>query len=442
MKIRKKSLLALFLTVSIASMMASAVYADGEGLGEAKGWNKKPPKEGNWYKFETSQITLLFPSGKKPMFIWWYTNDTSTVYVVKFQGLIEYLIFDNPYYLRKYRADSFTVNETIWKPRVEPKLPHPHGKGETEAGAKFMKLLSDLHPAFMPFSACQWTLEGPEPTTYGWAFNFTLTKVPMHKFGFAENNIQIRCRFYNISTTEVPDENSPDYNYTVAAGQLKFDFVVGNWEWNMDKLRSFFDWLRETYGVNVSTNESGLALWINMASIKMEDIDYAKNEVESQFENQVEAKAQTKGVMIGDEYYPVEKNETAANQDEKPIQLREHFREHVRIRFACEGKTIAGFLEFVPWARLLDESGDTIDYVNVTASYIAAGGHLRLFICYPYFGDYTLEHDPTIGLTAAPHIPTLVTPELVGTLLAATVATTLALAIYKKRKGTVNIVSP
>jgi hypothetical protein len=32
---------------------------------------------------------LLFPaSGKKPMFLWWYTNDTDNIYVVKYKGLI------------------------------------------------------------------------------------------------------------------------------------------------------------------------------------------------------------------------------------------------------------------------------------------------------------------------------------------------------------------
>jgi hypothetical protein len=56
---------------------------------------------------------------------------------------------------------------------------------------------------------------------------------------FAENNIEIRCRFYNTTTTEVPDEENPDYNYTVAAGQLKFDFVVHKWEWNIDKINQF-----------------------------------------------------------------------------------------------------------------------------------------------------------------------------------------------------------
>jgi hypothetical protein len=79
--------------------------------------------------------------------------------------------------------------------------------------------------------------------------------------------------------------------------------------------------------------------------------------------------------------------------------------------------------------------------VNVTASYIAAGSHLRLFICYPYFGNSTLEHDPTIGLTSAPMIPTLVTPTLLAILVGASIAIAATVAAVKLRKKPVNIIS-
>ena len=447
MKTRRKTLLTLTLTLLLTLPMISAstslAYAgDNTSKGDA-GLAVKLKLEDVWYKFETPLITLIFPAGgRKPMFIWWYTNDTEELYVVKFKGVIEYLVFDKPYYIRRSHANAPTINETIWKAQVEPKIMHPQGKAGKEARLGFMRLLPDLHTAFLPFSACRWTLEGPEPMANGWTFNFTLAEVPMPKFIFAENNIKIKCRFYNTTVTEIPDEENPDYNYTVAAGQLKFDFVVNKWEWNIDKLQAFLEWLNEILGIKTSVNETGLALWINIASIKMEDLTHVQNEVEGQLENQVEAKSQAKGVTIGSEYYPVDQNETAANQDEKPLQLKEQLREPLKIRFAHEEETLAGFFDFVPWARLLDESGDTVDYVDVTASYIAAGGHLRLFLCYPYFNGYTLEHDPSIGLDLAPQIPTLITPELIGILLIATVATTLAILIYKKRKGIINIVSP
>jgi hypothetical protein len=243
-----------------------------------------------------------------------------------------------------------------------------------------------------------------------WSFNFTLTEVYGHPgLEFAENNIEIRCRFYNTTTTETPDENYLEYNYTVAAGQLKFDFVVhqlGMEHRQNQPIRSSDNDIE--IPVNIGT---GLALWINMASIKLENFTCAENEVQYEAQHHVETEEVEKNsdmqnAMIGDEYYVVNQNETS--QDEKPIQatlqLRERFRERIRAYFACGvGNIPVGFFEFVPWARLLNENGDTVGYVNVTASYIAAGAHLRLFICYPYFGDYTLEHDPTIGLTSAPN---------------------------------------
>jgi hypothetical protein len=262
---------------------------------------------------------------------------------------------------------------------------------------------------------------------------------------FAENNIEIRCRFYNTTTTEVPDEENPDYNYTVAAGQLKFDFVVHKWEWNIDKINQFL----KDNDIEIPVNKTGLALWVNMASIKIENLTCAENEVQYEARNHVEAEeveknSEMQNSMIGGEYYAVNQNETS--QDEKPVQatlqLTERFRERIRAYFACGAKDVpVGFFEFVPWARLLNETGDTVDYVNVTASYIAAGAHLRLFICYPYFGNYTLEHDPTIGLASAPTIPTLTGPMMLAVLIGATLVIAVAVAAVRVMKKPVNIVN-
>jgi hypothetical protein len=300
-----------------------------------------------------------------------------------------------------------------------------------------------LHPAFLPFSGGSWELEPPKPVTKGnvsyWAFNFTLKSVPTQFFDFAEGNIQIRCRFYTTNATEVIDKN---HNYTVAAGQLKFDFIVKNWEWNIDKIKPFLEELKEEYGINVPPHKTGLALWINMASIKIEDLTQAEGELQNK--TKVEPASQMQGAMVGDEYYPVNENKTAnKGEDERPFQPTTRLRKRFRIRFARREKTLAGFLEFVPWARVLDENGSLVRYENVTASYIAAGRHLRLFLCYPYFGNYTLEHDPTIGLTSAPllPVPKLITTELLIILIGATIAIVVTVAAIKFRKKIINIVS-
>lgn len=440
--------LAVFLTLGMVATLSSAVNADDENENDDEGWPVEPRVEGVWYKFETPLVTLLFPSGgKKPMFIWWYTNDSSEVYVVKFKGVMEYLSFDVPYYLRRYNADDLTILERLRTRFVEPKMNQlqQHLQERIQNRLAYMKqwmaFLFGLHPPYLPFSACSWELEEPELVVNGdisyWAFSFTLDEVPIGAFDFAEDNIQIRCRFYNTSATEIIDD---DHNYTVAAGQLKFDFIVENWEWNLDKIKPFFEELVDDYAIEIPPSKTGLALWMNLASIKIEHLDYVENELQNQEQNLVEARSQMAGAMIHGQYYSVSENETALGEDEKPIPLMDRLRERARIRFAQSEETMAGFLEFVPWARLLNETGDTVRYVNVTASYIAAGGHMRLFLCYPYFGNNTLEHDPTIGLASALLPPTLVTPELLGALLIATGAIVTAVAIVKWKKKTINVV--
>ena len=453
MKNTRKTILALSLALLLAApalaVLSPMALAD-ESPENVQSLPAKCERWGTtWYKFETPLITLIFPAkGTKPMFLWWYTKDNSTIYVVKFQGVIEYLAIDKPYYRHRFHADDVTINATMWKDRIEPALRQRYAYGGMmyrQAVNEFVQLLFRLHRAYLPFSACNWTLTGPvfvEEKGY-WSFNFTLTTVYGHpNLEFAENNIEIRCRFYNITTTETPDPDPKysDYNYTVAAGQLKFDFVVKHWEWNIDKINGF---LRK-WGLEIPESRTGLALWVNMASIKLEDLPCAENEVRYQAEHHVETVSKMREVIVNGERYTVSGNETS--KDENPVQatlqLRERFRERIRLHFAVGVKDVpVGFLEFVPWARLLYPNGTTYDYVDVTASYIAAGGHLRLFICYPYFGNYTLEHDPTIGLASAPLIPELITTKLLWILVGATVVIGVAVAAVKLLKKPVNILA-
>lgn len=456
MKIERNQIWALTLTLLLA-LPTIAISTQTVNAEETEEIQELPVQinenwRGVWYKFETPLITLIFPaSGKKPMFLWWYTNDNSTIYVVKFKGLIEYLTFDLPYYDRRYQADNLTIQQILSDKYIEPKLGGFQYQWRQQLREAIMRnllfWLTGLHLPYLPFSACSWKLTGPKLVSKDgvsyWSFNFTLKTVPMPRFEFAENNIQIRCRFYNTSAIETPDPNHPEYNYTVAAGQLKFDFVVSNWEWNIDKIKEFVDWLKVTHpnlNIVIPPYKTGLALWINMASVNLEDISAAENEIQSQYQETVETQSQMRAASINDEYYPVSANKTQ-NEYERQVRVTSRFRNRTRVQYANVEGNISGFLEFVPWARLLNETGDTVEYRNVTASYIAAGAHLRLFICYPYFGDSTLEHDPTIGLASAPPIPTLIKPGLLVILIGATIAIAVAVAAVKLRKKTVNIVN-
>lgn len=452
---RRKSFLAalsvILLVIPTLSTAVSPVAAEEpKALSDVR-WGQR----GNWIWINSSLVTLIFPAdGSKPMFLWWYTEDPSKVYVVKFKGLIEYLTFDRPYYTRKHAAEGLTIHNRIKEKFVEPKMGYLHGELRRKVMKRmefikaFIGMLFDLHPPYLPFSGCRWELEGPswvkkDDISY-LSFNFTLRNSPMPFFEFAEDNIEIRCRFYNTSVTEVVDE---EHSYTVDAGQLKMDFVVKNWSWNIDRIQSFLDELREEYGITVPPHRSGLALWVNLASINVTRIQVAESEIVTRSDNMVEENSQANVAYIGSELYSLSENETAGDEDERPLQIRHRIGEQLRIRFGKikEEETVAGFFEFVPWARLINATGETVGFLNVTGSYIAAGGHLRLFVCYPYFGNLTLEHDPSIGLafpSIPPPAPTLLTPELVGALLIAAAAIAAVILAARWRRGFVNIVKP
>ena len=65
-----------------------------------------------WKIVQTNVITVMFPAnGSKPVFIWWYTADNTTVYVVHFKGLIEYYRL-NKTFTREWLADQILA-ETL-----------------------------------------------------------------------------------------------------------------------------------------------------------------------------------------------------------------------------------------------------------------------------------------------------------------------------------------
>jgi len=393
----------------------------------------------HWIRVKTDTITILFPAnGKKPMFLWWYSNDTNNVYVMKYKGLIEFLTFDAPYYLRRYEANNLTIQE-----RLEARYATygPHQTQIRNTIQAYLGMLLGLHPSFLPFSACEWNLTGPVlvpkgNNVYCVSFNFTLTKVHFPRFSFAENNVIIRCRFYNGTV----EESTDTYNYTVEAGQMKMDLIVKNWTWNIDKLQPLFDEL-EGYGIYVPPHEAKLALWINLASINIVDLNYAESDIENSVDNTVETTANVRAtasnMVFGGKRHRTMQNDTALGVNEKPISLQYRLRRQFRMHFAKEDTVLAGFFSFISTANIIDPETGEATMENVTASYIAAGGHMRLFLCYPYFGNKTLEHDPLIGVE---YIPQFVSPVLVLILVVAAGAIGVALAIAKWKRKVVNVV--
>jgi hypothetical protein len=442
MKNARKTLKAFSLAFLLMSMTATLVLVNNVSAAEPQRLQVSYcGPYGRWMKIQTDLITIQFPAGgKKPMFLWWYANDTSNIYVVKYKGLIEYVTLDYEYYRIAWEANNLTLRERLM---VKYASSGPH---RMEIGERIMLLgwWLGFHPALLPFSACSWNLTGPEEVnrTDGVSyisFNFTLVKAPPI-FDFAEGNVIIRCRFYLTDATESAHGL---YNYTVKAGELKMDFIVKNWEWNIDNLNDLFEFL-ESRGCIVPKLKAGLALWVDMASLNLtklstaeQDVDAPPQTPESVAKAQpepVEANSDLSDIIAGGQRIQV-KNKIAS--ETAPLNVRTRLHERFRLRFAKESQTLAGFFDFVNTALVINSTTNEPSVVNVTAAYMQAENHLRLFIGYPYFGNNILEHDPSIGVEQA--IPIL--PKLLWILVGASVVIGVAVAAVKLLKKPVNILA-
>lgn len=453
MKNKPKALATVFLAILLTSLAVPTLAYSAA----AQPTPATVEEQDGWKYIRTDVITVLFPTrGVKPMFLWWYNNETDKVYVVKYQGLIEFLAFKEPLYFYKsaWQADGETFRDRFMQDRWN--------RLDESLRAALRNIYENWHRPYLPFSACRWTLTDVKNLTAGGevigvAFAFKLVDVPWFfpRLQFAENNIMIRCRFYYVPVTEMAD----GHEYTVNAGEMKMDLVIKNWQWNLDTLKPLLQELKER-GVEIPEGRTGLALWINLASINLTRIPITPEEAET-----VESASTTSEMVVENITVSVAENRTGI-EDEKPIIARKRLFERYRIRFfkAKNDTTLAGFFKFVASAKVTNPSGDT-KLVNVTAAYIEAGYHMRLFIGYPYFDGGTLEHDPSFGLeveeTMTPEAKTpqytlkipsginqimpqvifpFVTPELVAVLVAvASIVATIVL-VAKWRRKTINIV--
>ncbi len=137
--------------------------------------------------------------------------------------------------------------------------------------------------------------------------------------------------------------------------------------------------------------KSGLALWINLASINATKIKDAESRSED-----IEGMSTVSHIMVEGNPVFVKPNKT--DEDERPIIVEKKPHEYFKLQFATTDKTLAGFFQFIASAKVTNDTTKKTEKVPVKASYIEAGAHMRLFISYPYFSNGTLEHDPSIGV--------------------------------------------
>jgi len=411
LKIGKKWLWTAFLAILLLSLTAPllAQPISASDIDDAKEELELEDLD-HWKMLKTPIITVLFPrDGRKPMFLWWNTSDPYMIYVVKYQGLIEYFTFDKlgihpEYYMRPREALFEKLRELYFKEWEEDYELMDAWINLWQLRQLIGQINATWHRPYLPFNAGNWTLTEPEyirsedGTVIGVAFAFKLERLPdwMPHLQFAEGNIMIKLRFYNATVSEtVPNT---DIRYTVNPGEMKMDFVVNKWVWNIDAIRPLIINLREEHGIEIPEEipegKARLALWVNLASINLTKLEKAEAEPEEiehvSTASHIEVEGEPETVSIVN-------NETSTETPETPILIE---KPAIRLGFATSEKTLKGFFKFVSSAKVnrTIDGTKTVTTLPVKASYIAAGFHMRLFIGYPYFGNGTLEHDPSIGV--------------------------------------------
>jgi len=420
LKTKRNLLAATVLAILLVSLTAPMLALPTSALDNDEDDIKIEDVEEHWKILKTDIITVLFPrSGRKPMFLWWYTEEPSRIYVVKYQGLIEYFAFDKLPYPEFYRRMHVALAERLHEMYVAQREDYYRNMGTMEDMMKLSLLQmlwmevfenwENLHAPMLRFDAARWELTDVSNITtsdgkvIGVSFAFKLVAVPFQpRFDFAVNNVMIKVRFYNTTVSEtVP---GTDISYTVQAGEMKMDLIINKWEWNIDILRPLILTLKE-YGIEIPEGKTRLALWVNLASINLEQLDTVKREPPE--EERIENMSTASHMEIEGEHMSIEENRTAPpiEEQENPILAKRPWwapwlppeKPIVRLQFAEKEKTLLGFFRFVSSAKVTTPENVTRT-APVRAAYIAAGHHLRLFIGYPYFGNSTLEHDPSIGV--------------------------------------------
>ncbi len=387
-------LIAIFV---IPLLMQSSASANALSTSNSETDNEADSEE--WRTIQTSFITVKFPAdGRKPMFLWWYNKEPENIYIVKFDGLREHFTFNASYYMHQAEAEGAMFGKLL-----NEELEHPRGifkMAEIRDLLKLREVVGDItqkwgHPAYLPFSGCKWTLQNvgnikaDDGKVIGFAFTFNLTRA-LPRFKFAEDNIAIRVRFYNTTVTEdVKDAaGTVVYSYKVGAGEMKMDFVVKNWRWNLDLVQPLLTSLRG-YGVNVPQTKTSLALEIHLASL-------SRTALESNDEDEeVNASATTSRISFENSSIELSKNKVDA--EETPVIKVKTLTDNFKLKFtkAENNQTLAGFFKYIASAMVINSSGSY--RVPVNAAYRRNGASLKVFISYPYFNG-TLVHDPSIGV--------------------------------------------
>ena len=265
-----------------------------------------------------------------------------------------------------------------------------------------------MHPFLLPFPTCTWRLDGPYNITdskgnvIGVRFNFIIVRAPGKWSFIREGDIIIRNRIYTITVNETVGNET----HIVTSTELKNDIIIKHWVWNYDILKKYLGNLTSI----LPTLESKLILisriTLTTKGVKFEDIEKAltSSSFNVKFSRKVSIHCGRSKV-----------NASANISTEADINATSFKKSNIRtprLLILAEGSKVAGFYRFIPYAYV--KCGNATRRVNVSGVFWITGGTLRIFLVYPYFGNCSLEHDPSIGVdtgeTVKAELATIVTP--------------------------------
>lgn len=234
--------------------------------------------------------------------------------------------------------------------------------------------MSRIHPFLLPFPACEWRLSeisnitSPDGEIIGMQFSFTIANAPP-PWNIMEGDIIIRNRIYIVPVNETIGNNT----YMVSRFELKNDIIINHWDWNIEYIRSIPD-------LNI-TAEPKLILIAGFRLGKNLDASKQFNMIYSNMEEPMEKI----DVRIGDTKIGI--------GEENELDIHGNMVLFRGIDFGYDG-----FYRFNPYATVKCENETKT--VPVSGVFLTFNRLMRIFIIYPYFGNCSLEHDPSSGIYA------------------------------------------
>ena len=355
--------------------------------------------EKRWIKFDTGVITVVVPSRHvTPIYFWWYDKAPKKIYVAHYYGLAEVWL---PHAMKFRHRYMFNKSQDLSR-QIMGRF---RGESAEEIGRMMdvMRRVEEsvrmMHPPFLPFALCNWSLEGPLNITdsagnvIGVEFSFILEGRPRHmsfpwsmmRWSFlGKGDIIIRNRIYYVPVNETVGNQT----YTVTRAELKNDIVIKHWMWNYDILNKSLGNL--TKFIPKLKPKLILISRFTLGNYRHEEFDDIM-----------------KGMCFGSGFsmsgdvevehgrFRISMSRTVNREFEFDMN-RSGFMSFPELVIKSTNSTIAGFYRFIPYASV--KYNNTVEKVNVSGVFLVTDRRLMVFLVYPYFNNGSLEHDPSIGV--------------------------------------------